>query len=270
MRYKIGDVARILGISPDLIRYYEEKGVVSPMKDPGNNYRYYDAWDINYLIDCLWYKNFGFGLDQVAEMVTEFTYDRLIDRFEGKSVEILAAIRRQELLLARIREYCERLGGIREYVGRCELRHSGEFICYINRHNTTYDNRDELQRLSREWLRYMPFTRRYFEVPEDKLFGEGDDYAWGFSLAKPYVEEFGLKVLPPVKRIQPRLCIYSAFKSAGKGKFSARHLDFMTEYAKKNGLTTAGCAFGNLACSVIDDGQPTGYFEVWLPVTGNH
>ena len=25
MKYKIGDVARILGISPDLIRYYEEK-----------------------------------------------------------------------------------------------------------------------------------------------------------------------------------------------------------------------------------------------------
>ena len=67
MRYKIGDVARILGISPDLIRYYEEKGVVSPQKDPYNNYRYYDTWDINFLLDCLWYKNFGFGIDQVAQ-----------------------------------------------------------------------------------------------------------------------------------------------------------------------------------------------------------
>ena len=47
VRYKIGDVAGILGISPDLIRYYEEKGVVSPAKDPNNNYRYYDTWDIN-------------------------------------------------------------------------------------------------------------------------------------------------------------------------------------------------------------------------------
>ena len=30
MRYKIGDVAKILGIPTDLIRYYEKKGVVSP------------------------------------------------------------------------------------------------------------------------------------------------------------------------------------------------------------------------------------------------
>ncbi|MBR3375918.1 MAG: MerR family transcriptional regulator, partial [Firmicutes bacterium] len=45
MQYKIGDVARILGISTDLLRYYEKKGVVTPTKDKQNDYRYYDAWD---------------------------------------------------------------------------------------------------------------------------------------------------------------------------------------------------------------------------------
>ena len=29
MKYKIGDVARILGVSPDILRYYEKKGVVT-------------------------------------------------------------------------------------------------------------------------------------------------------------------------------------------------------------------------------------------------
>ena len=54
MKYKIGDVARILGISTDLLRYYEKKGVVRPVKDKANDYRYYEAWDINFLMDCLW------------------------------------------------------------------------------------------------------------------------------------------------------------------------------------------------------------------------
>ena len=48
MRYKIGDVSRILGISTDLLRYYEKKGVVQPQKDKSNDYRYYDTWDINF------------------------------------------------------------------------------------------------------------------------------------------------------------------------------------------------------------------------------
>ena len=266
MRYKIGDVARILGISPDLIRYYEEKGVVSPQKDPYNNYRYYDTWDINFLIDCLWFKNFGFGIEQVAHIVSENTYDELLENLSRRGDEIAASIRYQGFLLQRIRKYDEILKNLRQTIGTCDIRRSAEFVRYLNRFNTMYDNDMELQTLSRQWLKYMPFSRRYFEVPEDGLMGEGDGYAWGFSIGMQYVGEFGIEVKPPVKHMPSRLCIHSAFTSTGKNRFTARHLDFLTEYAEKNGLRVAGCAFGNLACSVVEDGEITGFFEVWLPI----
>lgn len=266
MRYKIGDVARILGISPDLIRYYEEKGVVSPQKDPCNNYRYYDTWDINFLIDCLWYKNFGFGIEQVAHMVNDCTYDMLLDSIEDKEEEILESIRHQELLLQRIRRYVERLRTTKNNIGKCEVKQSAEFIRYINRHNFEYDDQAVLQKISREWLKYMPFTRRYFEVPRDGITGDSDGYMWGFSLGAQYVEEFDVLVKPPIQRVPSCLCIHSAFKSAGRDQFSARHTDFLHEYAAANGYRVAGNAFGNLACSVIEGDEITGYFEVWLPV----
>lgn len=266
MRYKIGDVARILGISPDLIRYYEEKGVVSPAKDPYNNYRYYDTWDINFLIDCLWYKNFGFGIDHVAQIVSQSSYDMLLSDLDEKIGEIVKNIRYQELLLQRIRKYYESLVNVKGLIGKCDIRNSAEFVRYLNRYNTSYDNDFELQRLARQWLKYMPFTKRYFEVPEDDLIGEGDDYFWGFSLGMKYVKEFEVEIHPPVKQMPSRLCIHSAFKSIGKDRFTARHLDFMTKYAEEYGYKISGCAFGNLACSIIEDGKMTGYFEVWLPV----
>lgn len=266
MRYKIGDVARILGISPDLIRYYEEKGVVSPQKDPYNNYRYYDTWDINFLIDCLWYKNFGFGIERISHIVSQNTYDELISELSAKGDEILENIRYQELLLHRIRKYNEILKNLPGYIGKCDIRRSAGFVRYLNRYNTAYDNDSELQALSRQWLKYMPFSRRYFEVPEDGLMGEGDDYAWGFSIGMKYVKRFNIEINPPVKRIPSRLCLHSAFTSTGKDKFTAHHLDFIMEYAEKNSLEVDGCAFGNLACSVIDKGEITGFFEVWLPI----
>lgn len=266
MRYKIGDVARILGISPDLIRYYEEKGVVSPEKDPYNNYRYYNTWDINFLIDCLWFKNFGFGIEQVAHIVSHNTYDDLLTSLSRRGDEILENIRYQELLLRRIRKYTESLSSLKDTIGVCDIRRSAEFVRYLNRYNMIYDNDTELQTLTRQWLKYMPFSRRYFEVPEDNVLGEGDDYAWGFSLSMPYVKDFGITIKPPIQFMSSRLCIHSAFTSTGKDKFSARHLDFLTEYAEKNGLTIAGCAFGNLACSVVENDEITGFFEVWLPI----
>ena len=266
MRYKIGDVAGILGISPDLIRYYEEKGVVSPSKDPNNNYRYYDTWDINYLIDCLWYKNFGFSIEQIANMVSECSYDALHQKLESKGEDILAAIRRQELLLQRIRIFCERLTSTKSYLGKCDLRHSAEFVRYINRRNFTYYNSPVQRELSRKWLRYMPFSRRYFEIPEDALAEVRGDYEWGFSLAAQYISEFGVDVKPPVEFMPSRLCVHSALKIVGRNQFSARHIDYMVDFANASNLKVTGNAFGNLACCVVEDGQPTGYFEVWLPV----
>ncbi|MDR3209111.1 MAG: MerR family transcriptional regulator [Oscillospiraceae bacterium] len=266
MKYKIGDVARILGISSDLIRYYEEKGVVKPEKDPSNNYRYYDTWDINYLIDCLWYKNFGFGIERVARMVTEGSYDTLVATLAERSEALRESIRREQLLLQRIEKFAERLDETMSYVGRCELRENAPFCYYINRHNAEYDNQSRTLELSRRWLKYMPFTRRYFEVPETAMTGGGDDYVWGFSVGRQYIEAFGIDVAPPVLEMPQRTCIHSAFRSAGHERFSARKLDFLLDYAREHDLTPARGAFGNLACSVIEAGEQTGYFEVWLPV----
>ena len=94
MQYKIGDVARILGISTDLLRYYEKKGVVAPTKDKQNDYRYYDVWDINFLIDCLWYKSFGFGIPQIAYMVSDCYYGDLVSVLEEKETELMDSILR--------------------------------------------------------------------------------------------------------------------------------------------------------------------------------
>ena len=114
LKYKIGDVARILGISPDLLRYYEKKGVVAPEKNRENSYRYYDAWDINFLTDCLWFKNFGFSIEQVAEIVRIPSAEELSELFLGKEEELRGTIRRCELLLRRSIEHREALKRSRE------------------------------------------------------------------------------------------------------------------------------------------------------------
>lgn len=266
MKYKIGDVSRILGISTDLLRYYEKKGVVKPQKDKNNDYRYYDTWDINFLIDCLWYKSFGFGISQIAYMVTQCWHGDLVSLMGEKYDELEATIRRQELLLERLKKHREDLKRVRDCMYVCDIVPSPDVVCYLNRFNSEYATNAELQKLSSQWLDYMPFTRRYFEIAQDGLMGDADDYAWGFSLSTELARELGVLVKPPVIRRPSRLSIHSAFKSSGKDAFTPRHLDFMIEFAEKGGYTITDRAAGNLVCSVIDNDELTGYFEVWLPI----
>lgn len=105
MKYKIGDVARILGISTDLLRYYEKRAVVRPVKDKANDYRYYEAWDINFLMDCLWMKGFGFGIEEIGHMVTSCPYDELLERFRRKEGDLTEELKWKGLVLRRIRRH---------------------------------------------------------------------------------------------------------------------------------------------------------------------
>ena len=266
MRYTIGNVARILGISRDILRYYEKKGVVTPHKDKGNDYRYYDTWDINFLLDCIWYKKFGFPIDQIAQMVTDCDYDQLISHLEAKDAEIKRNIAHQERLLQRMNDHRSQILQIKEYLGKCDIRESPELFCYLNRFNSAFDDSQELQTLSQNWLDYMPFSQRYFEISQEDLLLKQNNYAWGFSVTTEHVKTFDILTDPPVYHLPSCRCIHSAFKSSGKSGFTPRHIDYMVSYAHENGLEICGNARGHLVCSVLDEGTLTGYFEVWLPI----
>jgi len=267
MQYKIGDVARILGISTDLIRYYEEKGVVKPKKNRENNYRYYDAWDVNFLIDCLWYKKMGFGIDEIAKMTNVETYDDLIGKLSAQGDEIFKAVQHRQMLLKRIRNHTESVMRIKDFLGICDMRENKEFVYYLNRYNYEYDNSPAIQKLNRQWESYMPFSKRLFVIPEKDVLGEMKNTAWGFSLGMDYAKTFGIRAESPVSHRMPELCIHSAFQSSGKNDFTPHHIDFMRTFARQNGLTLCGSAFGYLVCSVLENGMLTGYFEAWLPVS---
>ena len=268
MRYKIGDVARILGISPDLLRYYEKKGVVTPYKDAHNDYRYYDAWDINLLMDCLWFKNFGFSIEQIADMVRIPSADDLQDIFQYKEDELRSTIKRCELLLRRSEEHRAQLERLPALLGKCEIAESPARLCYINRVGNEYPTGEGLERFARQWLMALPFNHRYFEISDDALFGgEEDDYRWGFSLEADYVRELDFPTDPPMEEIAPRTSIHTAFTSRGKGNFSPRHLDYAINWAEQNGWQVCGSAQGVLVASLLEQGELCGYFECWIPVT---
>ncbi len=267
MKYKIGDVARILGISPDLLRYYEKKGIVHPDKDAHNDYRYYEPWDINFLMDCIWYKSFHFGLDQVAQIITRSTAEEVADLLDGKVAELRAQIRRNELLVRRAREHQADLLRLKNQLGQCVLRESPEMVRYINRYNYNYDNSEALQAVSQAWLEYMPFTHRCFEMPAEDIGGKRGEgrFSWGFSLTPDYVRELGVKVAPPVVHLQSQSAIYTVFTSAGKGNFSPRKLEYVADFAQEHGLKLTGDVRGNLLASVLEDDRLTGFFEAWVP-----
>lgn len=66
--FTISDLASELDISTRTIRFYEEKGLISPRRSPGNQ-RLYSRRDRARLKLILRGKRFGYSLEQIAEMI---------------------------------------------------------------------------------------------------------------------------------------------------------------------------------------------------------
>lgn len=267
MLYKIGDIAKLLGTTTDTLRHYEKRGLVKPIKNKDNEYRYYDFWDVNFIIDSLWFRAFEFSIDQVANLLKAPTVQDLSNLFEKKENEYRKKIQHYELLLERSEQHRNEVSRIQTFIGKCDVQWRPEYFRYINRYSEDFEIAPPLLRSTQKWLEVMPFVHRYFEIPHKALLQrEIQDYQWGFELSKYYVEKLGLKLEPPNVHVPEAKCIHSVFKSSEKGNFSPRHLDYMVSYAHENGMTITGPASGILLASLLENGQYTGYFEAWIPV----
>src|SRR6478735_3183129 len=70
--FRIGEFSRIARVSMRLLRYYEELGLLRPVRtDPGNGYRYYSAAQLPQLNRILVLRDLGFSLDQIARALQD-------------------------------------------------------------------------------------------------------------------------------------------------------------------------------------------------------
>jgi DNA-binding transcriptional MerR regulator len=95
--FTISQLARELNISTRSIRYYEEKGLISPQRTQGNQ-RIYSRRDRARLKLILRGKRFGYNLNEIAEMIG------LTDVNMGETEQIKKSLKYGEKKLSEIRD----------------------------------------------------------------------------------------------------------------------------------------------------------------------
>ena len=103
-KYSIGTMAKLMGISAEAIRYYESRNIISPVRDPETGYRYYNTWDFHMLLRARHYQNYGFSLEEIAELFRSHELGEIRGKMVDQEEMIQQEIIRQMNLLKRIRQ----------------------------------------------------------------------------------------------------------------------------------------------------------------------
>jgi DNA-binding transcriptional MerR regulator len=71
MSYTVGAVARMSGVTVRTLHHYDEIGLLEPSGRSDAGYRHYAEADLDRLQRILFYRELGFGLDQIKTVMTD-------------------------------------------------------------------------------------------------------------------------------------------------------------------------------------------------------
>lgn len=127
MTLKIGTVSKLTGFSPSGIRYYEEKGIISPSHGSNGTYRSFNFEDVALLLECRNLRECGCSTTETVSAIT--TNDELesVKALRECGKRLRAEIKRKELLEGFLQQRICALESTLEKTRTVQIRESPAF-----------------------------------------------------------------------------------------------------------------------------------------------
>lgn len=191
-KYRIGEFAKRMGVSPHFLKYYEETGILKPDTQE-NHYRFYNLWDASVILECKRMKNMGFSVKESHKIVTDSTAADLEQMLQIHQQALTDELKQKQLIL-------EALQNMRADLKLCQ---AGEwqirtvppvwFLPHTLEQQFVSDAGTYTQ-LDR-WVEAMPVVHSAQRVTLDQQNHWQPE--WGFSIPADKVEAAGLMPEPP-------------------------------------------------------------------------
>lgn len=112
-------------ISIRTLHYYDEIGLLKPLYKGANNYRYYSETDALKLQQIMFFKEMGFSLDKIKDIINAKDFD-LKAALINHQIHVEKQIERQEILLAIIKQTLNEIDGKNKMKNELYQWHSDE------------------------------------------------------------------------------------------------------------------------------------------------
>ena len=102
MKISISALSIAYGLSSEALRYYEEKGLLTPERTSSSGFRKFSREDVQRLGIIKSLQKQGFSLDEIKQIMSDCTRDRLVEMMDNKRKELQAQVDLSFSILNRI------------------------------------------------------------------------------------------------------------------------------------------------------------------------
>ena len=121
MQYSINELSNLAGISTRTLRYYDQKGLLKPAGFSSSGWRIYTQNEADLLQQILFFRELGFPLSEIKEIVHSENFDRAA-ALENHLKSLTQKKERTELLISTVKKT------ISSMRGETEMNDSEKFI----------------------------------------------------------------------------------------------------------------------------------------------
>ena len=268
MQYKAKEVSQILNIPIDTLRYFEKIGVIHPQINEKNHYRYYEAWDINFIFDYLNYRKMDYSSQESIQFIRNASLEEQIEKIEEKIQYYEQKKNYYDLLCQKNNELYQQIHHIKEKLNQIEICHNEPFYYLVYRHNNDFSKEKEIHAIKSEWLQHHPFLDNIVFIPGDTILkSSSNEYYWSLALSKQYFDEFHFQQNEYIHYIPSQLCIKIVIDAKGKGQFHYGLLNAAFSYIEKHRFKINGDPFGKLLIRNNDENGFHRFIEFYIPIT---
>jgi DNA-binding transcriptional MerR regulator len=240
--YRIKEVARLFGMSPEALRYYEREHIVLPLRNAENGYRYYNKFSILRLNNCKRLRSMRFTMKEIKQILVHDTPEAFSKRIAGKRKEIKHIIQWYKALDACMAEYETVLNRIPFDLNVCHIKDSPELYYILHYEDMQLLTENGSSSLYPLWLDKMPLVRIFSISPlESVLNGPPLVRKGGLAVPAKHAALCGIDPQAPgVHHIQSVTCVYTLL--AVENTYESVHNRFahVLEYIRTNNLSLAG------------------------------
>ena len=195
-QYRIGEYAKYLGVTPDLLKHYEEVGVIRSDRSE-SGYRYYSFQTTMELIECVRLRNYGLTLREIREALTEHHVQNAdMDRlFEGNMEKFRQEMLLDEALREDYASFCDWRRGLEDRDWDWEIRRSRPmfFLPHTDRYDFLKDPR--IYELLNEWMSYIPIVKSSLRIEKNGA------VTWGFAVEESMQRRLNMPLNDVVEQI---------------------------------------------------------------------
>lgn len=262
MRYSIGDVSRVLGMTTAALHFYEKEGVIdTPKVESGR--RYYEEVDINRLISAKKYRAMGVSVRDIAQQFSSagMTGDQVVARMREKKEEAMQLVKQYEGLVRDIDWLIERGEEALGELGVVDIRNTGAVLALLNSSGGRIPLNKHEQGIARQWLEAMPAVCVGICRNTDM-----EHAMQGLVISASRAEEFGLdETALGVRRIDGGMALH-AVVMCGEEQYNDPDVIFrpLLAFAREHRFIQKGMMWGAQIFVDCSEGIRRHYYDTYM------